>query len=826
WWIGTTDTGVKAQGEDGKSAYQVAVENGYVGTEAEWLQSLKGADGADGADGSVVTIVNGNWYIDGVDTGVAAGGQNGQDGLTPEIGTNGNWWIGTTDTGVKAQGEDGKSAYQVAVENGYVGTEAEWLQSLKGEDGADGSVVTIENGNWYIDGVDTGVAAGGQNGQDGLTPEIGANGNWWIGTTDTGVKAQGEDGKSAYQVAVDNGFGGTEAEWLQSLKGEDGADGSVVTIENGNWYIDGVDTGVAAGGQNGQDGLTPEIGANGNWWIGTTDTGVKAQGEDGKSAYQVAVENGYVGTEAQWLQSLKGADGADGSVVTIENGNWYIDGVDTGVAAGGQNGQDGLTPEIGANGNWWIGTTDTGVKAQGEDGKSAYQVAVDNGFGGTEAEWLQSLKGEDGADGSVVTIENGNWYIDGVDTGVAAGGQNGQDGLTPEIGANGNWWIGTTDTGVKAKGEDGKSAYQVAAENGYVGTEAEWLQSLKGADGADGADGSVVTIENGNWYIDGVDTGVAAGGQNGQDGLTPEIGANGNWWIGTTDTGVKAQGETGPIGPAGATGPAGPTGPMGPEGPQGQEGADGSMWTSGSGDPTTNGISGNDGDQYLDTDTGDVYEYNGSAWVLTGNIKGQDGVVNPANLTAADTNGDATIEIVTGGTEAVLVETSLKVKDESITSTHIKNGTIQAEDIANADPNHVLVTDVNGNPVWVDKSTLNGNGPKFFYMPAVIFETSQTGTGLQRNLYDDYKKQFTGVAFDVAHGAAGPSLTYNGGLIGSTNAPAQIQIFESNELYYYITYFDESVFANLSINENGVLTYDIIDSSSPASFMNIVFVIK
>lgn len=32
-------------------------------------------------------------------------------------------------------------------------------------------------------------------------------------------------------------------------------------------------------------------------------------GEDGKSAYQVAVDNGYVGTEAQWLASLKGADG-------------------------------------------------------------------------------------------------------------------------------------------------------------------------------------------------------------------------------------------------------------------------------------------------------------------------------------------------------------------------------------------------------------------------------------------------------------------------------------------------------------------------------------
>ena len=35
-------------GQDGKSAYDVAVENGFVGTESEWLESLKGADGNDG----------------------------------------------------------------------------------------------------------------------------------------------------------------------------------------------------------------------------------------------------------------------------------------------------------------------------------------------------------------------------------------------------------------------------------------------------------------------------------------------------------------------------------------------------------------------------------------------------------------------------------------------------------------------------------------------------------------------------------------------------------------------------------------------------------
>ena len=32
------------------------------------------------------------------------------------------------------KGEDGKSAYQIAVENGFVGTEAEWIESLKGDD--------------------------------------------------------------------------------------------------------------------------------------------------------------------------------------------------------------------------------------------------------------------------------------------------------------------------------------------------------------------------------------------------------------------------------------------------------------------------------------------------------------------------------------------------------------------------------------------------------------------------------------------------------------------------------------------------------------------
>ena len=42
------------------------------------------------------------------------------------------------------------------------------------------------------------------------------------------------------------------------------------------------------------------------------------------------------------------------------------------------------------------GTIQGGAIVRGKEGKSAYEVAVKNGFSGTEAEWLASLKGEKG----------------------------------------------------------------------------------------------------------------------------------------------------------------------------------------------------------------------------------------------------------------------------------------------------------------------------------------------------------------------------------------------------------------------------------------------
>ena len=65
------------------------------------------------------------------------------------------------------------------------------------------------------------------------------------------------------------------------------------------------------------------------------------------------------------------------------------------------------------------------VGAKGEDGKSAYQIAVDEGFEGSEADWLASLKGTDGRNG-----------IDGINGTNGKDGTNGIDGKTPVKGVD------------------------------------------------------------------------------------------------------------------------------------------------------------------------------------------------------------------------------------------------------------------------------------------------------------------------------------------------------------------------------------------------------
>lgn len=88
---------------------------------------MNGADGQDGADGAVGPQgPEGPQGVPGIPGEQGPQGPQGEQGLQGERGPQGEQGI---------HGENGKSAYELAVEAGYTGTSAEWLEDLKGEDG-------------------------------------------------------------------------------------------------------------------------------------------------------------------------------------------------------------------------------------------------------------------------------------------------------------------------------------------------------------------------------------------------------------------------------------------------------------------------------------------------------------------------------------------------------------------------------------------------------------------------------------------------------------------------------------------------------------------
>ena len=100
-----------------------------------------------------------------------------------------------------------------------------------------------------------------------------------------------------------------------------------------------------------------------------------------------------------------------------------------------------------------------------------------------------------------------------------------------------------------------------------TGGQTTTLPQVRNVNSIDLETGSEVTIgDNGNWFINGVDSGVSAVGPQGPPGETGPQGPPG----GTGPQGPP--GETGPQGPPGGTGPQGPPGETGPQGPPGDGG--------------------------------------------------------------------------------------------------------------------------------------------------------------------------------------------------------------------------------------------------------------
>lgn len=241
---------------------------------------------------------------------------------------------------------------------------------------------------------------------------------------------------------------------------------------NGNWWVDNRDTGVKATAE------TPYIGENDHWFTYDpinkvyVDTGIEARG---LSAYDIAVKLGFKGSEQDWIDSLSKAS-EDAAIAALEAANKAneaadkanqaveeIEGiVDDAIAATDKAEEIASNPPKIVDNDWWIYNYDTkqyvntGIAAIGDafTYKKEYPSVE-----AMEADWGTA----DVKLGEYVLI-NTNDVEDPDDAKVYLKTQEG-------------WKFIVDLSGMR--GIQGWSAYEVAVKHGFVGTEAEWVQSLK-----------------------------------------------------------------------------------------------------------------------------------------------------------------------------------------------------------------------------------------------------------------------------------------------------------------------------------------------------------
>lgn len=248
-----------------------------------------------------------------------------------------------------------------------------------------------------------------------------------------------------------------------------------------------------------------------------------------------------------------------------------------------------------------------------------------------------------------------NELIDILENGGGGGGT-----FDVTIGDNGNWYINGEDTGKPSRGEQGpqgpagpEGPQGPAGEDGAQGPQGpEGPAGADGAQGPAGADGfsptvTTVPIEGGTRVTitdaDGEHTFDILNGRDGGEAATPTIGDNGNWFINGEDTGKPSRGETGPQGeqgPQGLAGKDGAQGPQGPEGPQGPAGKDGAQGPQGERGPQ--GPAGENGAQGPQGDPGPAGADGFSPTVAT------EAIENGTRVTITDVDGEHTFDVLNG----------------------------------------------------------------------------------------------------------------------------------------------------------------------------------
>ena len=128
-------------------------------------------------------------------------------------------------------GADGASAYEIAVENGYTGTEAEWLTSLKGQKGERGEKGEKGNpGEQGLQGVPGEKGDPGEPGKDGTNGTDGKNGvdgsdgyspTATVTETDTGATITITDKNGTTTATVKNGTNAEATLWGDYTPGWD-----------------------------------------------------------------------------------------------------------------------------------------------------------------------------------------------------------------------------------------------------------------------------------------------------------------------------------------------------------------------------------------------------------------------------------------------------------------------------------------------------------------------------------------------------------------------------------------------------------------------------
>lgn len=108
-----------------------------------------------------------------------------------------------------------------------------------------------------------------------------------------------------------------------------------------------------------------------------------------------------------------------------------------------------------------------------------------------------------------------------------------------------------------------------------------------------------------------------------------------------------------------------------------------------------------------------------------------------------------------------------------------------------------------------------------FYMPSIVTPTTE-GTHTI-NLYEEYIKQYADSNGSNTSNKQAPNRSWN---IQTNNSNNSLKTYAKDDLDYFVVYYDNNVFTNLSITEEGVLTYTVTTESakniSAQTFMNIV----